>query len=543
MKAIQATPKNIKSIFSDSYIIPEFQRPYSWDETECLELLNDIMDFFMANSSTDENYYLGNIVLYPEKQKWAVIDGQQRLTTVMLLLSALFSQARTATVLEECLKMKDPITAKIVNKLKIESMVLENDKSELEDVVLYNNTVGNSRIKKNYQALLKKLMDWFDDNHFAAETINNFILTVLNKVVLLPIECDSMDDALIIFNTLNNRGMPLSDADIFKAKLFRFVVNDENAKKEFVKRWNDLNISTDGKIEDLFRKLMHINRAQKQDTSKEIGLRKYFEVEKIFIDWSPILTDLEKINALDEYTGFPPVIINLLKLLNYIPNDYCLYPIIVFWYKYSIKNENDNWILPENKLNELKNLLNNTVKYYYASAIAYNSVNTVKTTTYKVCCAIMDEKDYTDFYFKDYGKIYEQLGIKLENYEYGRCRFGLVALLAILNKSQKQQDILDFPKWQVEHILPQRGGYNNYNGWTEEQYNNKLNTIGNCVLLEKPLNIRASNEFFKKKKIEYEKSCVQEAKDLTKLLDWTFEEWQQRDKEKEKELKDFFIVK
>lgn len=496
----------------------------------------------MDHQENDESYYLGNIVLYPEGKNWVVIDGQQRLTTVMLLLNSLFSIAQTATILEECIKRKDPLTGQKVNQLKIETRVIEGDKKELEEVILDNETTGSSRIKRNYRLLYENLTDWIHKNHFGAEAINAFILTVLNRIVLLPIQCDSIDDALIIFNTLNNRGLPLSDADIFKAQLFKYVTNNEEAKKELVCRWNNLNTNTGGEIESLFRRLMHIKRAEEKITAKEIGLRKYFENKDIFKDWTSVLSSLEKINHIDEQNVFPPVLENLWKILHYVPNEYCLYPIIVYWYKHAEPMNENEWKLSDKQLKNFEQLVYATIKYYYASAIAYNSVNAVKDTTYKVCCAIANDEEYKEFYLKDYDKTYEIFKMKLKNYEYGRCRQGLVALLAVLNPKQNQEDLISVAKWEIEHILPQRGGYHNYNGWNEVQYNQKLNTLGNLVLLEKILNIRASNEFFEKKKTEYKKSVIQEAKDLVKIKDWTFDEWEKRHKVKEKQLLKFFHI-
>ena len=113
-------------------------------------------------------------------------------------------------------------------------------------------------------------------------------------------------------------------------------------------------------------------------------------------------------------------------------------------------------------------------------------------------------------------------------------------MLAILNENQDQEALYNVDKKDLEHILPQKGGYNNYNGWSEQEYKEKLNTLGNFVLFEKPKNIRASNDFFAKKKKEYETSDIQEVKDLLKLSDWTYRECEEREKQKENEILEFF---
>lgn len=539
MKAIQANPKTIREVFSDSYIIPEFQRPYSWEEEECSKLFEDLTDAFQEG---DNNYYLGSIILYKEEpsKNLNVIDGQQRLTTIMLLIKALFESAGTFKALAPCLKIKDPRTDELTNELRIQTKVLENDFNEMKEIILEGKDDGKTKIKKNYKFLKDKLKDF--RINIDSDTLDAFITWFLDHVVLLPIQCEALDDALIAFNTVNNRGMPLGDADIFKAYLFRSATTDKQSQKDLIKRWNDLN--ENGEIDELFRRLMHIKRSQKGDTTREIGLRKYFEAEKeksLFDDWKNAVKTLEKIKYFDEWDFSSDRIINLLAILDcWKPNDYIWYPVIIFWYKYAEENDNEEWTLSPEKEEEFEKLLFATIKFFYVNAIAYRSVNAVKDTTYKVYCAINNEEDYIHFYNEKYGEAFDVFEKRIKSYEYSKFKGALVALLAVLNKNQNQAELSDLDNWELEHILPQKGGYNNYNGWTEEQYSEKLNTLGNFVMLEKKLNIRASNEFFNKKKKEYEKSVIEEAKDLTKINDWTYSDWEKRHAIKEKEILDFF---
>lgn len=545
MKAIVATPKKIKAVFQDSYVIPDFQRPYSWEEEQCLTLLNDIIDYHEENSNVGEDqYYLGNIVLYhiPENDKGYIIDGQQRLTTMLLLLKALYSKASTAKALEECIRQQDPITSALTDKLKIESNVIEEDYNELKDIILNDNFDGQSRFKKNYNALSKRLDEWMHGR--SSDEINRFILTVLEHVGMLPIECSSLDDALVIFNTVNNRGMPLNDADIFKALMIKETADDSKKRKDFVNRWNALNEYED--IESYFRILMHLKRAENDDTSREIGLRKFYEDDRhaYLKPYKDVLSALEKIKYFDDEYPVTDRMKNLWGIIYWEkPNDYTCYPIFTYWYKYAELHEEDGektWILPSDKMNKFEKLLEATIKYYFVYAIAYNTVNKVKDVTYKVCAAIMHNRDYLRFYTENYNTAYDIFEQKIKLYEYGKCRKGLVILLAILNKNQNQTALYNIDEWDLEHILPQKGGYNNYNGWTEQEYKEKLNTLGNFVLFEKPKNIRAGNDFFAKKKKEYKTSDIQEVKDLLTLSDWTYEEWKKRETQKENEILKFF---
>jgi len=109
MKAIHADPETIDEVFTKKFVIPNFQRPYSWDIDECDKLWDDLISFYNRQKSEKEQYFLGPIVTYPsEEQKGYkkvkdVIDGQQRLTTLLLLIKSFHKRANTFRRLERCL--------------------------------------------------------------------------------------------------------------------------------------------------------------------------------------------------------------------------------------------------------------------------------------------------------------------------------------------------------------------------------------------------------------------------------------------------------
>ena len=94
-------------------------------------------------------------------------------------------------------------------------------------------------------------------------------------------------------------------------------------------------------------------------------------------------------------------------------------------------------------------------------------------------------------------------------------------------------------KVEIEHILPKK--WNNYDGWTDKLWSEKLNTLGNLVPLSKKLNIAAKNEFFDKKKEYYKKSEVQDVKDLLKVKEWKPGDVMAKQKEKKERLLKYFI--
>lgn len=112
--------------------------------------------------------------------------------------------------------------------------------------------------------------------------VYQFIYALLNQAILLPITADTQDTALTIFSTLNDRGLPLSDADIFKAKIYNQLSVDQ--KSAFIDKWKELDeqaTETNESIQQLFYYNMFYLRALEQDTNTTTpGLRKYYAANK-----------------------------------------------------------------------------------------------------------------------------------------------------------------------------------------------------------------------------------------------------------------------
>ena len=100
MSKLNVDQKTIKDLFQSKksdFLIPDYQRPYAWGEAECRTLWDDIFSFAIPDEGKTEfdsnsEYFLGPIVTFRNEDKLEVIDGQQRLTTLMLLLRAFYSK-------------------------------------------------------------------------------------------------------------------------------------------------------------------------------------------------------------------------------------------------------------------------------------------------------------------------------------------------------------------------------------------------------------------------------------------------------------------
>lgn len=550
MKAVQATPKELRKIFADSYLIPDFQRPYSWEKEHCEVLWEDIVNFHATNPTTEERYFLGNIVVNAtDSGRWSVVDGQQRLTTLLLLIKAFFESAGTYKALPNCLRILDKRTNKLTDDLRVKSEVLADDAENLHKIIFNNIENGNkSNLVINYYFFTNIIKEWRCAAGDSSEALLNLIDTFLDKIVLLPIECGSDDDALTIFQTINDRGMSLTDADIFKAKLYHSVPQQE--RMVFIDKWTQLGNPED--VERLFRILMHVTRANNGITNKEIGLRAFFtaNASQYLSDWNNIIVSLQKIKAADcdwyECPSNYGEICSLWAVLKTYPNLYWNYPLYIFLHKYINLTGDGQCTLSEEHSKNLEQLLTDLIRYYFIKGVVHNSVNVIKDTTFKICANIASGKEYsteldTNISTNDKESLATLL---IENSIGQRYMRGLVVLASYLNPNQDKQSFADmlYSSYDIEHILPRE--WNHYDGWTQDDHKKCLNWIGNLMPLERAKNIKAKNEYLRKKKEFYKDSIVQDAKDMLSIADdkWTPEAVKEKHAKKIDRLKVFFKV-
>ena len=258
MSKLNVDQKTIKELFENKksdFLIPDYQRPYAWQESECLTLWEDIFSFafpeddYSKFDSDNDEYYLGPIVTFKnDSGKMEIIDGQQRLTTLMLLLRAFYEKygkmkdaysIKTRENIEKCIWKTDEFGSPDLSALKIDSEVAtDNDKEEFLSILKTGQAPIN--LKSNYAVNYRFFQKQIDSFLNSFPGYFSYLPTrILNNCILLPIEAESQNTALRIFSTLNDRGKPLSDADIFKAQFYKYY-SSKGEKNNFIKRWKEL---------------------------------------------------------------------------------------------------------------------------------------------------------------------------------------------------------------------------------------------------------------------------------------------------------------
>ena len=550
MAELIVNKKSVSELFSNThFIIPDYQRPYEWNIENCETLWRDIVDFFENKENDDDSYFLGTIVYYPNKKRLELIDGQQRTTSLMLLLRALYKKLEDMEEDEEVIGLKNQLAPCLWDINKISQKV--DDKSKIhivseviaeEDSLVFRNIleqgIADSNNKDNYSQnylYFKKECDKFAQKN--PLKWKELCITIISQCIILPIECDTQDTALTIFSTLNNRGMPLSDADIFKAQLYR----KSEDKKEFTKVWKDLsqlctqaNIS----IDDVFRYYMHILRARDNNSGKEIGLRRFYMNDK-----SAQLNQV-KIEELTELAKFWKFIYKNYKgdvsyqisgdakkwidCLWCYPNEYWKYAVSVFF----LKNKDvDDFI------EQFEIMLEKLTAFLFAKFIDKPTVNAIKDDIFN---AYVNFEKSINHQYKDTidlnSDIFSQ---KITEHSQSRFTRALLLLHAYLNPNQTT--IIDY-KFDIEHIFPTKWQNTNYNGWNKDDADYYLNNIGNKIIFEKSLNIQAGNGYFGKKKSEYQKSAIVVVQNLANHPndDWLKEDIIKREKQIKDDLIKFF---
>ena len=526
------------------FVIPEYQRPYSWSDDEIITLFEDLWEFSIERTHSDgaKNYFLGCVVSYEENGERQIIDGQQRITSLFLLLRAVFS------MLEKEDNKTDEVN-NFIQKIK-PALWKENEMTGKEDrskILLRSEVVTDSgnlilrnilesgeadkNAKDNYSKNYNKFKElYIQKSQSSPNQIYHFVLALLNYSILLPITANDQETALTIFNTLNNRGLPLSDADIFKSYIYKKL--DDTGKKAFINKWKKLETDAEKvneSIQSLFYYNMFYMRArEKDDKSTTPGVRKYYLdknknrlTPEVIDDLAANLQLWKVINGREAVDGEEwsqnMDIRKILDSLSSYTNEFWKYPVSIFFMEHKDKAN-----FEEIFLKFLRKLYVMLLTRY----LEVPTINAVKVDILKLNVQIINNS-HPEFYagFEE-KKLEDEYAV---NAEKARTDKLIIAphknmvrmLLKVLAYQENTQTDLLPGYWEIEHIFPQTWD-SKYYTLNEEEANEKLEHLGNKLPLEKKLNISASNNYFAKKKDRYKDSKIAIIK---KLGDSTLDEW------------------
>ncbi|MCR4880722.1 MAG: DUF262 domain-containing HNH endonuclease family protein [bacterium] len=315
-----------------NFIIPEYQRKYAWEITNCDKLWSDIKDFM--DSERKDPYFFGTVIIScsNEDKEFNLIDGQQRTTTMLILLKALLMKVNEKLINMVDDKDSEPLKNGLKERRRNLLSILYNvDPEEVSDEPNeekdrkicegFNKIINKSNqeiynedliaILKNlkydeiecsvthipYKQKDNKYTNFFRNfKHFyfkeelnKIDFLNKFTKTLLDKCQIIRIKSWKVDQAIEMFNSLNSDGMPLNDSDIIYSKMFAKA--DEDNRKILGEKWkylveltNDLESKKIINLTGLLNQKMYLYRALNKDIINAVGnidvttpgLRKYY---------------------------------------------------------------------------------------------------------------------------------------------------------------------------------------------------------------------------------------------------------------------------
>lgn len=521
MSKLNIDQKTISNLFSDKradFLIPDYQRPYAWTRDECETLWDDLKSFAFPNDtsadfdSENDEYFLGPIVTFKNSDgKQEIIDGQQRLTTVMLLLRAFYSKFETAQddeivetrkLIARCIWKTDELGRPVFDRLKIDSEVASDDDKDEFLTILETGKASEkmrSRYADTFRFFSEKIIDFIDKTPMWTYY---FPLRILNNVIMLPIEAESQDTALRIFSTLNDRGLPLSDADIFKSQFYKFY-SQRGEKDAFIARWKVLEEGANTifrpmrgtPMDELFTRYMYYRRAKKgiKDTTTA-SLRDFFSADAYAIlKEEGTLADLEALlafwQAVDAQQGFSDRVLRRLFVLNYAPNGMWTYLVSV-WF---LANRDGDGRLDEDAFYDFLNLITG---FIFAYAIERPGVNALRAPVYPEMVSIVRREPVT---FSNRRFSAREIAERFHAYEFTNGRPVTKSILAWWAFNDPAQPLMDIDtSIEIEHIYARKRAE-----VTPLSDRRNLESLGNKALLEKRVNIRAADYKFADKKRFY----------------------------------------
>lgn len=507
------------------FIIPEYQRPYRWTKNECETLWDDVKGVF-GNGENIEEYFLGSIVAFESKKsELEIIDGQQRITTLTLLFRAFYEcfsndaakeKRRYLEGFGKCVWEHDLDKGLDFKNCHLSSKVIaDRDEKILKKLLSEKFTIGdikgnNSNYAKNYIFFYEKLEEFKLKDTLLWEKFCKMFLT--NRLFILLVICDSQESAMTIFNTLNSRGLPLSNADILKGYIYKKVKN----KEKFASEWKDIEtkIEENENIKDLdflFLQYMHIIRAENEDTNTTTqGILPFFtktdkkEYYGALQDWLYKPETMPFISNLADFWINPKEYLSekssrYISILNLFQND--TWKFFVSYLVWRNKNCFNNDTFNKNKFsNEFDKFLPELIKYITLPFLNNNATTgVVKEIVFKMNVSLYKKENFIIGHSMPKQKVFFEI---INSFDTRKIKYILFLYAYIYSEFEEDINASDL---EVEHILPKEWQSANFDDWDEESHKKYVEIIGNKILLDKKSNIKCSNNFFAKKQEIYKK--------------------------------------
>lgn len=508
----------LSKIFSKEfdYYIPAYQRPYAWTEEETETLFDDLLDFYLTEQV--DNYFLGSIVLIKDEDKpnADVIDGQQRLTTLTILIAVIASYL-TGDNRNNCNKyLREPgndleglaplprLHLRQKDQTFFNKYIQNVNLSDLIALVPENlPNESQQHIRANCALLIKKMDDTFNGDE---NKIKDFCRFLVTRCYLVAVYTPSQQSAFRVFSVMNSRGLNLMPIDIIKSDVIGQIPQKE--QQYYTDKWEDLEVQTSRSgFNDVFthtRMIFAKAKAKKSllEEFKESVLSKTTPkqlIDDILEPYSEAYTIL--VNRKYVATKNAESINQYLFWLNKIDNSDWMPTAIKFMAEH--KNEPDYVLWFIRKLERLASYLHITAKDInhrierYKTILEEMEMNPDHNINDPLLSVELSNKEKKEFANVLDGEIYKLTAI--------RRNFVILRLNSFVSDGAAKFDF-EPNILTIEHVLPQTVATGSeWEGWWPniEERETWINRIANLVPLTRKKNSEAQNFDFSKKKDIY----------------------------------------
>lgn len=581
---------NLLAIPNEQFVIPSYQRRYSWQKKQVNALFQDINSLSTIEVDNDGHFF-GMLLLHSNNynifNKLEVVDGQQRLTTITLLLKSIqkaFSHIgdhQRANNINLYLKSNNIQENTTPNKLILGNL----------DAIDYNIIMNEGDLEEIKNIRLKEAINLFDElvgNLVTNNTLENFWVKLMHIAVIIRLDVGTVKDAYKLFETINNRGLKLSATDIIKNLLFGHAskINNGEHLEEVKSIWSDIVANLDGvngNNPDIFFRRYFCSILRRKVTAngliQEFKTYYYKNVQgasilSLFNDTVRATDDEDEED--DNNVGEEHLVINdqinQISILDFIKK---IKKASLEYNKLYFSRYNENRLIREIKsLNriqceptyiflmqfmQLNYDLNDkiTVIRMLASLMLRRHICKKQTgetdLIFSTLVRALDNSDQPELMIQtmkdiilnnDYYPSDDEFLSHLIKYEFkGKAEDRARALLDYYNSTLGNQlnelQIANADEVHLEHIIPQtitgQAALREYGNWQEYLGENALSKhkiyvsrIGNLSLLASRLNIEISNGPFEDKKIGYNQSNITMTHSLTNYAEFKFEQVEDR---------------
>lgn len=517
-----------------TFNIPVYQRNYDWQEENCKKLFTDIENIIKHNEEIE--HFLGTVVYVLTKierdyEEYVLIDGQQRITSISLLLKALhekiISEDTKESIWEQYL-----INKKSPDNIRIRLKPIESDSVSYKQLIDNNDDSSNSNVCRNYK-IFKELLE---NSHYSAEQIYSALYKI--ELVTIKLEKDKKsENPQRIFESLNSTGLSLTQADLIRNYL---LMNSEYEKQTVLYKnfWLKIEIKlTNKKISDFIRDFLTMK------TGKIANKNKVYDDFKEYMRIQKELNEEAVLEELVTYSKYYNWFLNAnsnnekinekLKHFKYLKNT-TVYPLLlsIFEDTYYYKK------LDEDKLLKIIDLL---ISYIFRRTICGYKTSSINKVFASIPKKILENQNEKDIYFKIEKNLMEwrletifprdeEFKLNFIKYNFEKNKELLRYTLKELEQKVSNNVINDTSNLNIEYIMPE----NLNSEWKlelgEKKFENThleyLGTIGNSSLIENDL--LRYNKNFKTKKEFYQKSNIEITRNINNYQVWTDNEIKNR---------------